>query len=75
MKQISEWELGRQQARIDYLIEAGRISQDVVDLIYSGKFRIKRLPKLTKLKYLSQKKLLKVIRLCPESPFFCKDKG
>lgn len=60
--------------RIARLLSSGRLSAELADLIFTGKLQIRKLPKLTALSHLNHKKLLLVLRQCPESPIFGKEK-
>lgn len=64
----------KQRLRIANLCDAGVISAVMAERIYAGEIRTRRLPKLKNIESMSHRKLLKVLRLCPESPLFNVDK-
>lgn len=63
-------EMQKEVERVKRLYEAGRLSIELTNHIITGKVRIRRLPKLQALFKMNHKKVLNVLRQCPESPHF-----
>ena len=67
-------EIAKQVARIRRLFQVGKLDMELANLILTGHIKIRKLPKLQAMQKMGHKKLLLVLRQCPESPLFNKCK-